>query len=610
MNTTKFSTHFFACCVALLAPACWGQDAAASTKSESALIGVLTSDAPQSEKALACKSLAVHGSADAVPELAKLLSDPKLSSWARIALEAIPGEESDRALREAAASQKGRLLVGIINSIGVRRDAGAVKGLIKRLSGSDEEAAAAAAIALGRIGNGPATEALRGALASTSEDVQSAVAEGCVLCAERLHAAGDSELAANIYDQVRGIDLPKQRIIEATRGAILARNEQGADLLLETFRSDDKQMFQLALGTIREFPGDELDGVLVKELAGAAPARAALLVQAMSDRTETVDLGAILNAAQHGHKLVRLSAIDALRRIGNVSCLDSLLSLAADDDSELADAAKSTLAELPGQGVDEQIVSMLSKAEAAEQPALLRLIGQRRIHAFKQVTTALDSKDADVRKSALYALGETVDLERMSVLISQATAAPQSADTADALRALKVASIRMPDADKCTEKLVSAMRRAPESQGVLLEIIGDVGGGAALKTLAEAAKSSDAEKQDIASRLLGKWNNTDAGPVLLDLAKTAPAEKYQIRALRGYIGIARKFPMAERERVKMCQQAWDTAQRTAEKQLILDVLKIHPSRGGLNLANKALQDSELKEQAKATVQAIQRKVKR
>src|SRR5579871_5626109 len=99
----------------------------ASPERERELIAVLISDAPAAEKALACKHLAIHGSSEAVPELARLLSDERLASWTRIALEAIPGSAADEALRTAANSLQGKLLVGTINSIGVRRDAGAVE---------------------------------------------------------------------------------------------------------------------------------------------------------------------------------------------------------------------------------------------------------------------------------------------------------------------------------------------------------------------------------------------------------------------------------------------------------------------------------------------------
>ncbi len=143
----------------LLLPEAYGQDAPQvdlakeSADNEAAMLAVLRSDAPNAEKAIACKRLAVYGSGAAVADVAPLLANPELSSWARIALEAIPGKEADEALRASAGSLQGRILIGVINSIGVRRDAGAVDVLLPHLKGQDPEAAAAAAVALGRIGN-------------------------------------------------------------------------------------------------------------------------------------------------------------------------------------------------------------------------------------------------------------------------------------------------------------------------------------------------------------------------------------------------------------------------------------------------------------------------
>jgi hypothetical protein len=167
----------------------------------------------------------------------------------------------------------------------------------------------------------------------------------------------------------------------------------------------------------------------------------------------------------------------------------------------------------------------------------------------------------------------------------------------------------MPERDACASELASALKQAPAgTKTTLLEILSEVGGSNALQTLAGAAKSADAELQDAASRLLGKWNSIDAAPVLLDLANTAPAQKYQVRALRGYIGIARKFTMPEPDRAEMCRQAMEAAKRTDEKQLVLDVLQLHPSTDGLKLAMTAKQDPQLKNQAAATTLAIAQKL--
>jgi hypothetical protein len=101
----------------------------------------------------------------------------------------------------------------------------------------------------------------------------------------------------------------------------------------------------------------------------------------------------------------------------------------------------------------------------------------------------------------------------------------------------------------------------------------------------------------------------DAAPVLLDLAKTSPETKYQVRALRGYIGIARKFAMPDSQRAEMCEMAFETARRSDEKKLVLDVLALHPSVAGLKLAIDARQVAEVKDEATATTLAIAKKLR-
>ncbi|HJN65440.1 MAG TPA: HEAT repeat domain-containing protein [Pirellulales bacterium] len=595
----------------LLATASFGaaEDQNRSSEAEKQLLALLRSDAPAAEKAIACKKLAIYGSSAAVVDLAKLLPDPQLSSWARIALEVIPGKASGDALREATDSLEGNLLVGTINSIGVRRDARAVTLLAARLQDTDPEVASAAAVALGRIGNTAATNSLRKALAIVPFNVRSAVAEGCVLCAERMHSEGKSALAVEIYDQIRKADLPKQRILEATRGAILARGQAGIPLLVELLRSPDKKLFQLALGTAREFPGDEIDKALAAELDSASPDRAALIVLAMADRPETVVLPAVLIAAAQGPKKVRLVAISTLGRVGDASCLSTLLDAAVDTDSDLSQTASRALADLAGEKVDAQIVALLPTAKSESYPLLIELVGQRRIEAVPALLVALDHSDQTVRSAALIALGETASLDHLPVLISQVVSPKYPDDAPVAQQALRAASIRMPDREACASELAMALERSPvETKSALLEILSDVGGARALQTLSVAAKSNAPELQDTASRLLGKWNNVDAAPILLDLAETAPQPKYQVRALRGYIGLVRKFAMPEPQRDAMCRKAFDTARQTAEQKLVLDVLKIHPSSEGLRLAIDAAQIPELKEEASQAVLVIARKL--
>lgn len=576
-----------------------------SKEKEQEQLAILRSDAPAADKALACKRLAIDGSSEAVPDLAKLLPDPQLSSWARIALEVIPGPEADEALRQAAESLEGRLQVGVINSIGVRRDAKAVEQLAKRLQDKDADVASAAAVALGLIGDADATTALREALPGAAKPVNSAVAEGLILCAEQLLAAEKGVEAAEIYDQVRRAEVPTQRFLEATRGAILARADEGIPLLVELLRSPEKNLYQLALSTAREFPGGAVDKALAEEISEVNPERAALLILAMADRPDTIVLPAVVKAASAGPKEVRIAAITALSRVGDGSSVSVLLETALDADGELAKAAKSTLAAMPAQKVDSQIAALLPKAEGKELALLLELVGQRRIDATPALLEALDSNDKAIRAAALSALGETVDAKNLNVLIAQVTSPKRAEDAAAAEKALRAASIRMPDREACAAELSAAVdkSKALPTKITLLEVLGEVGGAKALAAVRTAGKSSEAQLQDVSTKLLGAWTTADAAPVLLELA-TLPGQRYQVRAMRGYIRIARQFVVPEEERNAMCLQAMAASTQPAEKKLVLEVLRRYPNQTTFKMAVDALKAPELKEDATGAVLSI------
>jgi hypothetical protein len=167
----------------------------------------------------------------------------------------------------------------------------------------------------------------------------------------------------------------------------------------------------------------------------------------------------------------------------------------------------------------------------------------------------------------------------------------------------------MPDRESCAAELIAAMRGAPVStRSTLLEILGEMGGAKALASIGAAVKGTDPELQDTGSRVLGEWMTLDAAPVLLDLAKTAPSDKYQVRALRGYIRLSRQFVMPDQERAEMCQNAMSVSSRVAEQQLVLTVLQRYPSPDTLKVAIAARQVPALKDDATRVVLAMIQKL--
>jgi HEAT repeat protein len=184
------------------------QKATSDKDKEAKLIAVLKSDANRKAKADACRELARVGTHEAVAPLAALLGDEELSHMARYGLEPIPDPAVDDALRDALGKLKGRALVGVIGSIGVRRDLKAVDPLVKRLGDEDREVAQASARALGRIGTVDAARALEKSLASGPAANRGAVCEGLLRSAEILRSQGQRAEARAIYEAIQNADVP------------------------------------------------------------------------------------------------------------------------------------------------------------------------------------------------------------------------------------------------------------------------------------------------------------------------------------------------------------------------------------------------------------------
>jgi len=290
--------------------------------------------------------------------------------------------------------------------------------------------------------------------------------------------------------------------------------------------------------------------------------------------------------------------------------LSTLLEIAAEADAEVSQTAQTALAGLSGASVNAELAARLPQAEGKKLEVLIEIIGQRRIEAATaDLRKLIDHPDAAIRGATLTALGETVGPKELFVLVSQAVAPKNPADAQVAQRALRAACIRMPDREACAAQLAATMPSASvATKSNLLEILGAMGGPTALATIREAMKGNEDELQDAGSKVLGEWMSVDAAPVLLDLAKTASNDKYQVRALRGYIRLARQFAMPDGQRAEMLQNALEASKRADEQKLVLAVVERYPNVDTLKVAVKATEVPALKDDATRIAMAIAQKL--
>lgn len=202
-------------------------DPAARKALETRLAAVLPTGAPRAAKDVVFRKLTLLGTAASVPALAAFLADAEWSHMARYALERIPAPEAAQALRDALPKVSGKLKVGMIGSLGVRRDAASVPALAALVGHADATIASAAATALSDIATVEAGQALAKPVATTPLTLRPVVADAMLACAERLLAQNNLAAAKEAYQALLTANPSKATRLAATRGLLIVRGKIG-----------------------------------------------------------------------------------------------------------------------------------------------------------------------------------------------------------------------------------------------------------------------------------------------------------------------------------------------------------------------------------------------
>ncbi len=606
--TKKFTRHILFGATALflvIAQASFAADTSneSAAEKQKKFIAILKSDAPPQDKAIPCKQLAIYGNKEAVPALAPLLADKDLASWARIALEAIPGPEADEALRTAVPKLKGLLLVGTINSIGVRRDAKAVQALGGKLSDADVAVVAAAAAALGKISGPEAAKVLNEALASASKQTLPAIAEGSILCAERFLADGKFAEATQLYDAVRKADVPKQRWLEATRGAILARQSAGLPLLLEQLRSPERAEFGMALRTARELKGREVTEAIGAELDRAGSDREVMLLLALSDRADAAVLPKLLQVAEKGSKPTRVATVGVLDRFGDVSAVPVLLNAAADADVDLAAPAKATLTRMEGKPVDAALLARLPQASGKTRQVIIELAALRRIDgAMPAVVSSVNDPDPGIRRAALSTLSTLGSEQQVGELVRLLSKAQNPADR-EAIEGAMTGICGRTGTKSLPQVLPLAKSDNSELRIIALRALATIGGADALNAVTSALDDRDESVQDEAVGTLATWPNNwpEDGSVaepLLGLVKSGKKRSHQVQGARGYLlYVQENKKLSNPDKLKAIDNLLPLLKQPPEKRLAISALSGIPTAKTLDSLVTLAGDPAIAEEA-------------
>ena len=574
------------------------------------LVAVLNSDSTQKAKADACRELARVGNHSAIAALAALLPDEKLSHMARYALETIPGSAVDKALRNSLPKLSGPPLIGVIGSLGVRRDPHAVPLLDKLLRSDNPQVAAAAARALGSIGTSSAAHSLTAALPDVPHDVQLAFCEGLLRCAERLNEHGSKSAALEIYDHLRAMPEATQVRTAALRGAILLRQHEGLPLLLEAIRSDDFTVFASATRIAREMPGTDVTLALARELPQLPPDNQVVLLQFFAQRDDAAALNALFTAAAHHEPAVCVAALNAIASLATCPAiagpdltgrvLPVFLNLLFHSNNSIAQAAENGLVALPGRGVDQAVLSMLdSNNQKSHRLKAFALISRRRTTtAFPQALKLAQDADPDLRVASIRVLGELAAPQQLPDLLNLLMTARDPGDLEAAEQSLAAASQRALNLENWADRLATHWDTAsPPQKAALVRVFAAMGGTNALRGVRLALTDADPTVRSSSIRALRSWNNGEGASDLLSVARSSSQSAERDLALHSLLELAAQADLPATNRLALCHEIAPLAKTEGEKRLLLAALGALRSTEALELIQPLLNEPALKEEA-------------
>ncbi len=563
---------------------------------------VESGEATTAARSFACRQLARIGSKESVPALAGLLTDASLAHMARYALQRIPDEEAGDALRDALGQTDGVLRIGIINSLGARRDRSAVSIVSDLLVEADRDTAVAIIEMLGEVGDKSAARVLtqladaRGATgAKAPTDL---LADAVLRCADTLASEASVTVARDLYALAGREGHHTHVRIAGLRGLAHLQPVETAPVVADLLTSADPAWSGAARQLIVEVGGAEATLAYAGLLAAADGEQRLLLIEAIAERGDPNAAPEVMALMLGEDREVITAAIRALGSVGDDSCVSSLALLA----SAGSEDARHSLSSMRTPNVNAAIGAALLTEPVSEVRVELALaLGARR--ATEQVkallTAAKDDKFRDVRMAAISSIGTLAGPEHLSEMLVIATEVTDRKEAASAIDAVVAIGERAGDVDACTGPVIASLVMAGEQSRIppLLRILGRFGGERALVAVSRYVYA-EGETGAAAREAIAQWPDAVAAETLLDLAGRTTDPAVRQAAFRGFVGTASKPGGRSPEAtVKLFRQSLELAQSDELKKCALEGIASLSHPDALFLAGSHLQSEATRREA-------------
>lgn len=582
---------------------------------EAGLVRLLERSASYEAREFACTQLGMIGSKAALPALTFLLRDEETAGIACLALTTYPPGKADDILRTALPSSKNNARLQIINTLGDRRDAKAVKPLAQLAHNADASVAKAALASLGKIGNEAAWKAIASFPKDADPSLQSAVTEASLRCAETLASAGKQQAAKPIYEDLLTPSQPLYVRRAALNAVLRLDKDQAQQRILQVLRSSDAALKPVAIANVRILSSANASQVFAAELTNLPPQEQIWMIDSLAIRGDVAACTTIANTLASTEAAVRRAAIDTLGRIGDSWCV--LLFVRALADSKSAEeqrAIETALIGLRGAAItDRAITAALKKSSGNTRAYLISALARRQGPAANALLLAeAGQADPAAAKAALRALARSAEAKDTGELlqcltgIRDAEVRPEAASAA----AHALAQVDKPARRSSMVREALGWPQGVESRMALLGLLPACGDAAALAALQTATSDADSSVREAAVRALTEWPDATAWDAMAALYRQPGREVLRGLALRGLVRLAGEMNShPDANLVERYRQLLADAHSETDLRLILGTLGGAAHPGALQLALPLLDNAAVRAEAEVAVKRIAEAIK-
>jgi HEAT repeat protein len=515
-------------------------------------------------RSLFLRQIILIGGSESVAPLTALLADPDphIREYAREALERNPAPEAGAVLRDALS--KGgdtRWQIGLINSLGARRDAKAVSAIVAKTSCPDT--CSVALTALGNIATPDAIAALQKALPAPR------AGQALIATAGRFAKEKQTSKAAAIYSNLYTANVSPGFSAAALSGLAATDPGQAKKALSAGLSSDNVRFQTAAVNSMFCVYGSKAAiAELHPQVLTAKPAVKLAFLRHLgaSDENEALAL------AGDPDPEVQAGVVETLGRIGSAASVPVLLKLSGDSARE-GTPVSSALSVINGPGADDALRQAAAKGDPKSRALAISVLSLRgNTSAASELVAYAAEPNPTISRTACIAL-KTVgtDAQLMPMLELVMTGKVPSASTA-----VRGIASRSNARQEAVPKILALAKdtNGKDLAGVL-DALSLVAGPEALQSVIGYTHSSDPQVVEAAVRALGNWPEIDAVEPLLKVGvDPAIPEPLRIVALRSTEGIIRAATDNVNPKVQVAeaQNLFKTATRDEEKEIAISVI--------------------------------------